>query len=109
MQQKGTMDRDVGLIDYIDVITRRKKIILSIFLIPTIATAIVSFMLPETYKAEGVIQMASDAVPFFYGQESRGIVRRVYIKPLFSEEEAKQIIPGGSPTRPEIDPGIAFS
>ncbi len=49
--QDQIRENEVNLRNYIDVLLKRKRLIISIFLISTIATAIVSLRIPKAYQA----------------------------------------------------------
>ncbi|KPJ56493.1 hypothetical protein AMJ49_04745 [Parcubacteria bacterium DG_74_2] len=50
-------DQEINLIDYIKVILKRKKLILSVFLVVVISTAIFSFLTPKIYKVDTIIEV----------------------------------------------------
>jgi uncharacterized protein involved in exopolysaccharide biosynthesis len=56
-REANTYEDGINLMDYIQVIIKRKKLILSIFFIAVISTAIVSLLLPRVYKAEASIMI----------------------------------------------------
>lgn len=72
---------EISVRDYIDVVVRRKKLIISIFTLSVGGALVAAFTLPKIYQAEAVLQLASvtDA-----GSQ--------LVKFLYSKEEAKQII-----------------
>jgi uncharacterized protein involved in exopolysaccharide biosynthesis len=78
---KGMRGDEISVRDYIDVVVRRKKLIISIFTLSVGGALVAAFTLPKIYQAEAVLQLASvtDA-----GSQ--------LVKFLYSKEEAKQII-----------------
>ena len=51
-----TVEEEIDLGKYINVIIKRKKIILTIFFLSVIATAIISFSLPKVYQVSMIIE-----------------------------------------------------
>ncbi|MBA7504677.1 hypothetical protein ES706_03324 [subsurface metagenome] len=50
-------EKEVDLRDYINMVKKRWKIILIIFLVSTITSGVVSFLLPKTYEASALIRI----------------------------------------------------
>jgi uncharacterized protein involved in exopolysaccharide biosynthesis len=50
-------EKEVDLRDYINMVKKRWKIILIIFLVSTITSAVVSFFLPRTYEASAMLRI----------------------------------------------------
>jgi len=50
-------EKEVDLRDYINMLKKRWKIILIIFLVSTITSGVVSFLLPKTYEASALIRI----------------------------------------------------
>jgi len=50
-------EKEVDLRDYINMVKKRWKIILIIFLVSTITSGVVSFLLPKTYQASSLIRI----------------------------------------------------
>ncbi|TRZ96011.1 hypothetical protein D4R78_01740 [bacterium] len=55
--QQPPVEDEIDLRDYINVIIKRKKIILTIFFVSVLTTAIISFLQPKTYKASVYIMV----------------------------------------------------
>lgn len=52
-------EKEIDLRDYINVITKRKKTILTVFLVAVITTAVVSLLMPRVYETASTIQIGS--------------------------------------------------
>jgi len=50
-------EKEVDLRDYINMVKKRWKIILIIFLVSTITSGVVSFLLPKTYEASAMVKI----------------------------------------------------
>lgn len=86
LPQKFEMAEDeIDLRDYIDTIVKRKKTILSVFLVSVILTTIISFILPKIYLSTAVIQT--------------GIV----VEPLMNKAEAEETIKSSNLLNPIIE------
>jgi len=59
MTEEKYVEDEIDLRDYIKVILKRKKVILTIFFASVIATAIVSFLAPKVYEVTTVIQLGN--------------------------------------------------
>jgi capsular polysaccharide biosynthesis protein len=53
----NAMQNEPGLNDYWKVIARRKKFIISLFIISVVITAVVSILMPKTYRAEFIVKV----------------------------------------------------
>jgi len=49
------MPNESGILDHIAVIVRWRRMIITAFFVVTIATAVISFLLPEAYRANAVV------------------------------------------------------
>ena len=49
-------NQEINLIEFINIMIKRKKIILSIFFISVITAAVLSLLMPRVYKTTAVIQ-----------------------------------------------------
>ena len=67
-------EKEIDLRDYIEVILKRKWLIITIFLVAVITTAIVSPFMPKTYQTSGVIQIARVEKPIYSKEEAQGII-----------------------------------
>lgn len=59
MQEKDECSDEITLLDYIDVLTRHKKLIIITVAIAVAAAAIISFLSPKIYEAKAVIMPVS--------------------------------------------------
>jgi len=60
--QQSQLEDEINLRDYINVIIKRKKLILAIFLVSVITTAIVSIMMPKVYQATAFIMIVPSKI-----------------------------------------------
>ena len=71
------MKRDEpGLYDYWQVIAKRKKFIISLFIVSVVITAVVSILMPKSYRAEFILKIAES-----YEAASGGVGKKVRITP----------------------------
>jgi len=58
-QDKGTVvyDDEINLYDYWKVIVKRKRLIIGLFLVAVLASAIISFLMPKIYRGEVVLKL----------------------------------------------------
>lgn len=74
-------EQEINLRDWIEVIIKYKKLILAIFLISVIATAIVSFLMPKGYRVSMIIEAPvfdiSDKGEKFYFDSSENIKAKI--------------------------------
>ena len=61
-EEASIYEDEINLMDYIRVIIKRKKLIISIFLIAVVAAAIVSLLLPKIYQASASIMLMPSTV-----------------------------------------------
>lgn len=57
MSNQEYAEQEINLRDYINVIVKRKKIILTVFFVSVITTAILSFFIPKVYQATASIMI----------------------------------------------------
>jgi len=57
LRRNGMEEKEVDLRDYINMVKRRWKIILGIFLVATITSGVVSLLLPKTYEASAMLRI----------------------------------------------------
>ncbi len=57
MSNQEYVEDEINLRDYIKVILKRKKIILTVFFVAVITTAIASFLMPKVYEVTSTIQI----------------------------------------------------
>lgn len=62
MSNQEYVKDEISLWDYIDIIIKRKKIVLAIFFVSVIITAIVSLRMPKLYQATAYITIVSSKV-----------------------------------------------
>lgn len=72
--QQYMQEDEIDLRNYINVVVKRKKLVLSIFLIAVVISTTVNFLMPKVYEATSTVQLGNVE------------------KPLISKEEAKEII-----------------
>ncbi len=80
-------EQEIDLRDHIKVILKRKKVILAVFFVTVITTAIVSFLMPKVYEVTSTVQIGSvDDLLMRKGQIGNidGL--------LMGKEEAKEIL-----------------
>lgn len=60
-QNKGTAtyEDEINLYDYWRVIVKRKKLIIGLFLVSVLASAVISFLMPKIYRGEVVLKLPS--------------------------------------------------
>jgi len=63
MEEKEMKEYEVDLRDYIKVILKRKRLILTVFLVAVITTAVVSLLMPEVYQATTSIMIIPSRLP----------------------------------------------
>jgi len=59
MPNQGYVEDEINLVDYIKVILKKKKLILSIFFVAVITTTIISFRLPKIYESTSTIKIGN--------------------------------------------------
>jgi succinoglycan biosynthesis transport protein ExoP len=57
--QDQPQDQEITLIDYWNVLWRRKTLIIGLFIVSVVLTMVVSLLMPKYYKSEAVIMAAS--------------------------------------------------
>lgn len=62
-QQNNEINDEINLYDYWKVLVKRKKIFLSIFLVPLVVAIIISLILPRYYRGESEITIPAVAAP----------------------------------------------
>ncbi|MCX5706023.1 MAG: Wzz/FepE/Etk N-terminal domain-containing protein [Candidatus Omnitrophica bacterium] len=72
--QQDTQTNEIDLNYYINVVIKWKKLILSIFLVAVIVTAVVSLLTPKVYVVTSTIQLGSFNEPIFKGEDVKEIV-----------------------------------
>jgi len=77
MEEKNiSASDDINLVDYIKVISKRKKNIVNVFLLTVAFTGAMSFLLPKVYKVETSIEIGRS----FYGETETTIEDPVQVK-----------------------------
>lgn len=56
-EQKEKFEEEIDLRDYVNVILKRKWVIIAIFLIAVIAAVIISFLMPRTYQSSALLEI----------------------------------------------------
>lgn len=78
MDNEKYSNNEINLRDYIEVIIKRKKIILIIFFMCVVGTIVISFLMPKTYETSTIVKIGSITQPLISG----------VIQPLIPKEEA---------------------
>jgi len=60
--QQPPIEDEINLRDYINVIIKRKKIILTVFFVSIITTAVFSLMMPKVYQATTLIMIVPSRI-----------------------------------------------
>jgi len=83
-QNKGTAtyNDEINLYDYWKVIVKRKRLIIGLFLVAVLASAIISFLTPKIYKGEVVLKL-----PALTAKELLGIIGKI------DAEKIKKFLP----------------
>lgn len=76
MSGMDTKRDEPGLYDYWRVIVKRKKFIISLFIVSVVITAVVSILVPKIYRAEFILKIAES-----YEATSGGVEKKVRITP----------------------------
>jgi len=63
MSEQQPLNNEVDLRDYIEVILKRKKTILTVFFVCVIITTVISFLMPKVYEATTIIEIGSILMP----------------------------------------------
>jgi len=86
MSNQEYREKEVELRDYLNVVIKRKKIILTVFFISIIVTTIISFMMPKTYLSTAVIQDGVIEEPLFKKSETEQMVKFYdFLNPIVQE------------------------
>ena len=56
MPNQNYAEDEINLRDYINTILKRKKLILSVFFVAVVTTAVVSFLMPKVYEVSMLIE-----------------------------------------------------
>ena len=76
MSNQEYIEDEVDLRDYINVILKRKKIILVVFFVAVIATTIVSFLMPKVYEVSTTIKIGAISEPLISKPEAIQMLKR---------------------------------
>lgn len=76
MSGMDTKRDEPGLYDYWRVIVKKKKFIISLFIVSVVITAVVSILMPKIYRAEFILKIAES-----YEAASGGVEKKVRITP----------------------------
>lgn len=68
-------EQEISLRDYIDLINKRKKIVLGVFFISIIIAAVISLLTPKVYMAKAVIQNGNLDGPIIKKAEAEEIIK----------------------------------
>lgn len=85
-QQKdpATYEDEINLYDYWKVIVKRKSIIIGLFLVAVLSSAIISFLMPKIYRGEVVLKLSAKELT---AKELLGIIGKI------DSEKIKSILP----------------
>ncbi len=72
--QQYAQEEEIDLREYINVIIKRKKLILAIFLVSVFTAAIVSLMMPKVYEITSIVQLGSVNEPLIKNEEAKAIM-----------------------------------
>ncbi len=72
--QQYIQEDEIDLREYINVIIKRKKLILNIFIIAVIATAIVSLLMPKIYEITSIVQLGNVNELLIKNEEAKAIM-----------------------------------
>jgi capsular polysaccharide biosynthesis protein len=77
---------EIDLRELINVIIKRKKLILGIFLVSVIITAVIGLLTPKTYLTKAVIQIGVVDRPVFAIKEAEVMIRStIFLSPIVKE------------------------
>jgi capsular polysaccharide biosynthesis protein len=86
--QQPCHEDEIDLREIINVILKRKKLILGIFLASVIITAIVSFVIPKTYLSTAIIQTGIVSEPLISTEEAAQMIKtNDFLTPIIKELE----------------------
>ncbi len=57
-QEPRTGGYEISLREYVDIVVKRRKLVLSVFAVTVIGTAVASFLMPQVYEASGSIMVS---------------------------------------------------
>jgi len=72
--QQNTQENEVDLRDYVNVIIKRKKLILKVFLVSVFITAIVSLLMPKIYEITSTIQLGSVNELLIKNEDAKAVI-----------------------------------
>ena len=72
--QQYIQEDEVDLKDYVNVIIKRKKLILGVFLVSVFITAIVSLLMPKIYEITSTIQLGSINEALIKNEDAKAII-----------------------------------
>ncbi|MDA8340271.1 MAG: Wzz/FepE/Etk N-terminal domain-containing protein [Nitrospiraceae bacterium] len=83
-QDKISYEDEINLYDYWKVIVKRKSLIIGLFFIATLASAIISLLMPKIYRGEVVLQLTAKELT---AKELLGVIGKI------DGEKIKSILP----------------
>ena len=90
MPNQEYLEDDIDLRDYIKVIIKRKNIILTVFFVSVISTAIISFLMPKVYLSTASIQIGIVVEPLIKKSEAGEMIKTYDIlNPIVKELKLK--------------------
>ncbi|MFA7294740.1 MAG: Wzz/FepE/Etk N-terminal domain-containing protein, partial [Candidatus Omnitrophota bacterium] len=72
--QQCAQEDEIDIREYINVIIKRKKLILAIFLVSVFTAAIVSLIMPKVYEIASIVQLGSVNEPLIKNEEAKAIM-----------------------------------
>lgn len=72
--QQCAQEDEIDIREYINVIIKRKKLILAIFLVSVFTAAIASLMMPKIYEVTSTVQLGSVNEPLIKSEEAKAIM-----------------------------------
>lgn len=76
MSTMNVREDEINLYDYWRVIAKRKKFIISLFIVSVVITAVVSILMPKIYRAEFILKIGEN-----YVAANEGVEKKVRITP----------------------------
>ncbi|MEW6088374.1 MAG: Wzz/FepE/Etk N-terminal domain-containing protein [bacterium] len=79
-------NEEIGLIDFIQIINKRKTFILSTALVAMVLASIIIFIIPKTYEVKATIQNGYINVPIITYPEASTLIRSgLFLNPIFEK------------------------
>src|SRR5215212_359046 len=85
----ATPETKLHFLDYWRIIRIRKTVILAVFLLVSLTTTVVTFLLPESYKSTAKISIEQDMPDV--DPKDRGYIVKPVVDPFFIQTEFQRI------------------